>query len=296
MNTDQYTRTTQRKSHYKELLNKVETIEESNDVGLAAVNEVGEILKEANILDNEIAIEERVGNADETVLDCLVLSSASGILKRCIEAVDVFTSTYDGRDFADKILHQICDQERENIDPTVTLKLLDESRKTIPNLPEYKTAYGSYDLNASPPVPKQRKENSRVIKEKLQKKEPEKINNLNKEESIEKIVKVLFDVLAEAYIANQEVPISYYDYIIDTSSYPNTIENIFYFAFLVRDGKVKLDLDKSGSPVIQPIKKKDLKAFRDEGGKNSQIISSINMNVWKKFKKDGLIQRHKTND
>lgn len=68
------------------------------------VNEIGEVLKEANSLDTEWKIDERVEHADETLLDCLVLSSASSILKKCIEAVDVFTSTYEQTEFSKKIV------------------------------------------------------------------------------------------------------------------------------------------------------------------------------------------------
>lgn len=283
----------ERKSCYRNLLNKAEAIQESDNVGLQTVNEVGEILREANTLNIEVDIEERVGNADETLLDCLVLSSASGILKRCIEAVDVFTSTYDAPEFAEKVLSNIKPEGAEETEPTDILRLLDDARKIIPKVPDYNYVYGSYDLNKLP-VPKQKKERQKVVKEKLQKKEPERVTNLQKdEEGIEEIVKVLFDVLAEAYTNNDEAPINYYDYIIDTDSYANTIENMFYFAFLIRDGRAHIDQDRKGIPVIKPVRKRDLKAFRDEGGKNTQLISSLNMDIWEKTRKEGLLQRHK---
>lgn len=71
------------------------------------MNKLGDVLREANRLDTEWNIEERVEHADETLLDCLVLSSASSLLKKCIEAVDVFTSTYDQTEFSDKIVGRI---------------------------------------------------------------------------------------------------------------------------------------------------------------------------------------------
>jgi len=131
-----------------------------------------------------------------------------------------------------------------------------------------------------------------VVKEQLQKKEPEKVTTVDKEEEgIEQIVKVLFEVLEDAYKKSHQNPINYYDYIIDTDSYSNTIENMFYFAFLIRDGRAHLELDKKGSPIIKPMGRKALTKFREEGGKNSQIISSISMDVWEKFKKTGLLQQ-----
>jgi hypothetical protein len=116
------------------------------------------------------------------------------------------------------------------------------------------------------------------------------------EKGIDEIVKVLYDVLTEYYEKNNEEPIKYYDYVIDTSSFSNTVENMFYCSFLVRDGRAHIDLgkvntffvvyfyilflDRKGEPYIKPIKKRQLKAFREEGGVNSQIISVITIPEW----------------
>ncbi|XP_050312219.1 non-structural maintenance of chromosomes element 4 homolog A isoform X2 [Anthonomus grandis grandis] len=234
----------QRKCYYRTLLNKAEEIQEADSVGLQTVTEVGQILREVNQLNLDVEFEERVGNADETLLDCLVLSSASGILKRCIETVDVFTSTYDPREFGDKILAHIQhDPENdEEPNPGMFALLLQEARNAIPRVAQFVNIYGSYDLN-NLPRPKEKKERVKVVKEKLQKKQPEKVRNLEKEEEgIEETVKVLYDVLQEGYLDNDEQAISYYDYIIDTDSYGTTIENMFYFSFLIRDGKAHLEL------------------------------------------------------
>ncbi|KAJ8921743.1 hypothetical protein NQ315_010653 [Exocentrus adspersus] len=239
----------QRKLSYRNLLNKVEGIQEAEDVGLQTVNEIGEVLREANNLDTEWEIEERVSHADETLLDCLVLSSASSILKKCIEAVDVFTSTYEQTEFANKIIQNIKDEEREEIQPLDLLKLLDDARDIIPQIPDYAYIYGTYDLNKVP-EPKPRKERTKAPKEKLQKKEPERVTSLDKEEQgIEEIVKVLHNVLNEKYIENGEESISYYDYIMDTDSFANTVENMFYFAFFGSRWKSQIG--------FKNIKKKD---------------------------------------
>lgn len=61
-------------------------------------------MREINNLDTECKIDDRVKYADETLLDCLVLSSASSVLKKCVDAVDVFTSTYEQNEFTNKIV------------------------------------------------------------------------------------------------------------------------------------------------------------------------------------------------
>ncbi|CAG9823432.1 unnamed protein product [Phaedon cochleariae] len=283
----------QRKLSYRSLLSKVEGIQESEDVGLQSVKDIGDVIREANSLDTECNIDDRVDQADETLLDCMILSSASSLLKRCIEAVDVFTSTYEQSEFSNKIIGHIQDEDSEEMKDTDLLKLLEDSRVIIPKIPDYYYVYGSYDLN-NLPQPKPKKERVKATKEKLQKKEPEKITTVEKEEEgIEEIVKVLYDVLLVKYNENDREPIKYYDYIMDTDDFANTVQNMFYFAFLIRDGRAHIDLDSRGEPIIKPIGKRDLKAFRDDGGVNTQIISSINMDQWQKFQKQGYLQQHR---
>ncbi|KAJ8971366.1 hypothetical protein NQ317_016561 [Molorchus minor] len=283
----------QRKLYYRNLLNKVEGIQETEDVGLQTVNQLGEVLREANTLDTECKIDERVEHADETLLDCLVLSSSSTLLKKCVEAVDVFTSTYEQCEFISRIIHHVKNEESEEIEPIDILKLLEDARTIVPEIPDNSYVYGTYDLDKLP-VPKPKKQRAKAVKEKLQKKEPEKVTNLDKEEEgIEEIVKVLNDVLNEKFSENNEEPINYYDYIIDSDSFANTVENMFYFAFLIRDGRASIDLNKNGKPIISPVKKRTLKQFRDEGGANTQVITQISMEQWRKHRKEGHLQQHK---
>lgn len=91
-------------------INLFNFLEETEDVGLQTVNELGKVLLEVNSLHSEWNIDDRVEHADETLLDCLVLSSSSTILKKCIEAVDVFTSTYEQSEFTNKIVSKTKDQ------------------------------------------------------------------------------------------------------------------------------------------------------------------------------------------
>lgn len=78
-------------------------------------------------------------------------------------------------------IQSIKGEDEDEIEDIDLLKLLDDARRIIPEVPEYINVYGTYDLNTLP-QPKPTKEKQKVTKEKLQKKEPEKITSLNKEE------------------------------------------------------------------------------------------------------------------
>lgn len=205
------------------------------------VTEVGTILREANQINAEVDIEERVDQANETLLDCMVVSSASRILAKCIDTLDVFTAGYEANEFASKIVSYIKtgEEDPDCLDYSV---LLHEARKVIPEVAQYKYIFGTYDLN-NLPQPKQKAERQKVVKEQLTKKAPEKVVNVdNEEDSIEKITKKLNEVLKEASAKNGGRPINYYDYVVDTSSFAATIENMFFCSFLVRNGKARIDL------------------------------------------------------
>ncbi|EEZ98330.2 EP300-interacting inhibitor of differentiation 3 [Tribolium castaneum] len=283
--------TQQRKLFYRDLLNSVETIHEKEELGLDTVREIGDLLKQVNIIEAEHNINDRYQYPEEILLDSMVLSSASGILKKCVEAVDVNVSTYVSSEFTEKIA-SFCNSEGD-FDAQDLVKLLPDAQDIIPKVPEYFFVYGTYDMQ-NLPKPKEKKQRQKKEKENFQKKEPEKVTSVEKEEQgIEEIVKILYDVLTECYERNHEQPVKYYDYVVDTSSFSNTVENMFYCSFLIRDGRAHIDLDGKGEPYIKPMKKRQLKQFRDDGGTNSQIISTITIPEWEMFKREGYIQKYK---
>jgi hypothetical protein len=54
---------------------------------------------------------------------------------------------------------------------------------------------------------------------------------------------MIFDVLGE------KQPINFFEFIINPESFGQTVENLFYLSFLIRDGKVNID-DESGQPIL----------------------------------------------
>lgn len=84
-------------------------------------------------------------------------------------------------------IKSIKSEDEDEINDNDLLKLLDNARSVIPQVPAYVYVYGTYDLNAQP-QPKQKKERQKVVREKLQKKEPEKVTTVNKDEEGSKLV------------------------------------------------------------------------------------------------------------
>lgn len=59
--------------------------------------------------------------------------------------------------------------------------------------------------------------------------------------------------LAKEYKANNEKPISFYHFVIDPTSFSNSVENIFYISFLIKDGHVSINEGKYLSPLLKSV-------------------------------------------
>ena len=79
-------------------------------------------------------------------------------------------------------------------------------------------------------------------------------STLNEVERIDHILRKLFK-------KTKSTPICFYTFIVHPHSFSRTVENIFYVAFLVKDGYAKISLDDFNLPVIG---KKTLECFQLE--------------------------------
>lgn len=79
--------------------------EESEDTGLHAAETVYEILQEVKALDEECHIKHRLDKVDEFVMDAHILNSASAVVIKCLNALQVSMSNYDPIEFANKLVN-----------------------------------------------------------------------------------------------------------------------------------------------------------------------------------------------
>lgn len=80
-----------------------------------------------------------------------------------------------------------------------------------------------------------------------QKVQPRKITDITEEDQNTKVAKhveYIHDCLRKEYKRRNKKPISFYEFVIDPTSFSNSVENIFYVSFLIKDGFVSL---KEGS-------------------------------------------------
>lgn len=76
-----------------------------------------------------------------------------------------------------------------------------------------------------------------------------------------------------------------FDFCVNPKSFGQTIENLFYVSFLIKEGKVGLDFDSKGLPTLGLVKQRSL-AERQEAQRN-QAVFTLDFDTW-----EGIIESH----
>ncbi|KAK4246686.1 Non-structural maintenance of chromosomes element 4 A [Corynascus novoguineensis] len=71
-------------------------------------------------------------------------------------------------------------------------------------------------------------------------------------------------------------------FVVNPHSFGQTVENMFYVSFLIREGSVKLEFDEYGLPAIEPVRKNSsAEPSRSKAAMRHQAIMSIDMATWR---------------
>ncbi|KAI2632915.1 hypothetical protein GGS21DRAFT_491417 [Xylaria nigripes] len=69
-------------------------------------------------------------------------------------------------------------------------------------------------------------------------------------------------------------------FVVNPQSFGQTVENMFYVSFLIRDGAIQLEFDEAGLPSLQPTAGQDSDAPKRDAQRH-QAILSIDMQMWR---------------
>lgn len=81
-----------------------------------------------------------------------------------------------------------------------------------------------------------------------------------------------------AELLRQHSPINLFEFVINPRSFAQTIENIFYLSFSVRDARAKIEDDKNGLPVVSFV---DTLTDDEMAIENQQRVLEMTMDYWK---------------
>jgi non-structural maintenance of chromosomes element 4 len=80
-----------------------------------------------------------------------------------------------------------------------------------------------------------------------------------------------------ADLLRKNSPINLFEFVVNPRSYGQTIENIFYLSFSVRDARARIDLDARGLPILKYV---DALTDEEMELENKQCVLEMTMQYW----------------
>ncbi|KAI5949168.1 hypothetical protein KGF57_004766 [Candida theae] len=79
--------------------------------------------------------------------------------------------------------------------------------------------------------------------------------------------------------------VNFFKFFIDPHSFAQSVENLFYTSFLIKDGRLKLYMGKSGVPCITRVNQTELEQIKLDSSKilSSHHVATFNYDVWQNF-------------
>ncbi|KAL5119286.1 hypothetical protein ACEQ8H_002773 [Pleosporales sp. CAS-2024a] len=86
-----------------------------------------------------------------------------------------------------------------------------------------------------------------------------------------------------AVAPSQELAVDLLDFAINPHDFGQTVENLFYISFLIREGNAKIVKDEDGLPLLMPAKAHDISETRESNIQKHQAVLSIDYTTWQMF-------------
>ncbi|KAI9731843.1 MAG: nuclear protein [Claussenomyces sp. TS43310] len=74
--------------------------------------------------------------------------------------------------------------------------------------------------------------------------------------------------------------VDFFKFVINPWSFGQTVENLFYVSFLIRDGKVGITIDDDGLPAVEATEPRGRAEAAEQGVSKHQAILDIDMDSW----------------
>lgn len=77
--------------------------------------------------------------------------------------------------------------------------------------------------------------------------------------------------------------VPFYNIVINPNSFTKTIENVFYYSFLIKDGNSKLELNDEGEIVASTATVPNINEMKEGKGENKQAVLKFDLATYKKL-------------
>ncbi|KAJ7258101.1 Nse4 C-terminal-domain-containing protein [Mycena haematopus] len=131
--------------------------------------------------------------------------------------------------------------------------------------------------------PKQRAPNKRRAKFEKDKKDERRPQEIREEDIIRSENETTKNVIAVATALNRVERINIFELVVNPESFAQSVENIFYLSFLIRDNKVAFEINDSGEPMVFALCDEQMEEEDPEANaRRRQLIFEFDMLTWKR--------------
>jgi len=120
---------------------------------------------------------------------------------------------------------------------------------------------------------------SKLEKDKRDEKKPQQITEDDITRSENETTKNVAAI--EKILSNQDGAVNLFKFIVNPNDFGQSVENLFYLSFLIRDGKVALETNEDGEPVIYICDQPSEEDYA-QGLKKRQIVMEFDMATWRR--------------
>jgi len=118
---------------------------------------------------------------------------------------------------------------------------------------------------------------ARFEKNKADERKPQELREEDIARSENETTKHVIDI--RNLLMEQNGPVNLFRFVINPSDFAQSVENMFYLSFLIRDGECALEIEEDGEPVIFICEQPQLSDYQ-EGLKKQQIVFEFDVKTW----------------
>jgi len=225
-----------------------------------------------------------VNRTQEATLDSQFLLASAEIGAKQVESIKLAGENFDTEEWINKLLtimggRQDIDIKQEN-NETVNLNLLNwetigiRAEPFFDKVPKIDNMIGPLSTEQ-----KEKKTITRHARENKNSVNLKKPQELRKEDIKQQENETTKNVVQIYRILENVGRVNLFNFIINPESFSQTVENIFYLSFLIRDGKALLD-EENGELIIERSDPPDENDY-NMGIKKKQFVLEIDYDTWK---------------
>lgn len=232
----------------------------------------------------------RVHTTREAALDSHLLSMISEYGRQKAQQLNLEFVKFQPLEFAEKLKtflsQQLGTQERGPLTPAGWVELGRFSQSFLKKSPALHFMGGSFergDVVKKPVARQQRERRDNEPGKATELRQVESSSDMQKRESTTKEVESVLKTLHQVYESNGKCQICYFEFVVNPSSFGQTVENIFYVSFLAKDGYIRIFLDEDNLPVIEPVEPDERENQPDSHKARQQMVVAITPKEWKEL-------------